>query len=176
MRTSCVNTYTSFHSPAVSLCLILKLSWCSKQCSALLLSTAHAHHPRHGANLHFAVGEEITSDRKASKDFHNMFISQLYSRTYLLTISSCSDCSCAMTDANQFAHFLSPLRVGDLLIKNRIVMASLTRNRDSIPRENLHVPYYAERADTGLIASYMSDERSWRLTNIFLKISLLKLR
>lgn len=51
----------------------------------------------------------------------------------------------------QFQHLLSPLQMGDLQLKNRVVMASLTRNRDSVPRENLHVPYYAERAGTGLI-------------------------
>jgi 2,4-dienoyl-CoA reductase-like NADH-dependent reductase (Old Yellow Enzyme family) len=43
--------------------------------------------------------------------------------------------------------------MGDLQLKNRVVMASLTRNRDNVPRENLHVPYYAERAGTGLIVS-----------------------
>lgn len=48
---------------------------------------------------------------------------------------------------------LQPLQMGDLLLKNRIVMASLTQNRDNIPRENLHVPYYAERAGTELIVS-----------------------
>lgn len=41
--------------------------------------------------------------------------------------------------------------MGDLKLKNRVVMASLTRNRDNVPRENLHAPYYAERAGTGLI-------------------------
>lgn len=53
----------------------------------------------------------------------------------------------------EFEHLLSPLNVGNLLLKNRVVMASLTRNRDNVPRENLHVPYYSERAGTGLIVS-----------------------
>lgn len=53
----------------------------------------------------------------------------------------------------EFGHLLSPLNIGDLPLKNRVVMASLTRNRDAVPRENLHVPYYAERAGTGLIVS-----------------------
>jgi len=52
-----------------------------------------------------------------------------------------------------FEHLLSPLNMSDIQLKNRVVMASLTRNRDSVPRENLHVPYYAERASTGLIVS-----------------------
>lgn len=48
---------------------------------------------------------------------------------------------------------MSPLQMGDLKLKNRVVMASLTRNRDNVPRKNLHAPYYAERAGTGLILS-----------------------
>lgn len=43
--------------------------------------------------------------------------------------------------------------MGDNLLKNRVIMASLTRNRDNVPRESLHVPYYSERAGTGLIVS-----------------------
>ncbi|KAH7118337.1 hypothetical protein EDB81DRAFT_667847 [Dactylonectria macrodidyma] len=52
-----------------------------------------------------------------------------------------------------FENLLKPLAMGDVQLKNRVVMASLTRNRDSVPRENLHVPYYAERSGTGLIIS-----------------------
>ncbi|KAM0323525.1 hypothetical protein ACHAQA_008806 [Verticillium albo-atrum] len=43
--------------------------------------------------------------------------------------------------------------MGPLELKNRVVMASLTRNRDNVPRDNLHRPYYAERAEVGLIIS-----------------------
>jgi 2,4-dienoyl-CoA reductase-like NADH-dependent reductase (Old Yellow Enzyme family) len=57
---------------------------------------------------------------------------------------------------SEFKHLLSPLQMGDLQLKNRVVMASLTRNRDNVPRENLHVPYYAERAGTGLIVRITS--------------------
>lgn len=53
--------------------------------------------------------------------------------------------------APRFSNLLKPLRMGDLELTNRVVMASLTRNRDNVPRENLHLPYYAERAGTGLI-------------------------
>lgn len=55
--------------------------------------------------------------------------------------------------SNGFSSLLAPLTMGDLHLKNRVIMASLTRNRDNVPRENLHVPYYAERAGTGLIVS-----------------------
>lgn len=48
-------------------------------------------------------------------------------------------------------HLFEPLEIGGLRLKNRIIMAPLTRSRDIIPRENLHVPYYAERAGVGLI-------------------------
>lgn len=55
------------------------------------------------------------------------------------------------SDTGKFEHLLKPLKLGDILMKKRVVMASLTRNRDNVPRENLHVPYYRERAGTGLI-------------------------
>lgn len=55
------------------------------------------------------------------------------------------------SDTGKFEHLLKPLDLGGLRMKNRVVMASLTRNRDNVPRENLHVPYYRERAGTGLI-------------------------
>lgn len=59
----------------------------------------------------------------------------------------------SFTPAGDVERLLQPLKMGDLVLKNRIVMASLTRNRDNVPRENLHVPYYSERAGTGLIVS-----------------------
>lgn len=57
------------------------------------------------------------------------------------------------SNSESFQHLLEPLQMGDLLLKNRVVMASLTRNRDNVPRDNLHVLYYGERASTGLIVS-----------------------
>ncbi|KAJ5208586.1 hypothetical protein N7449_002965 [Penicillium cf. viridicatum] len=57
------------------------------------------------------------------------------------------------SQCGEFEHLLSPLKMPELSLKNRVVMASLTRNRDNVPRENLHVPYYKERAGTGLIIS-----------------------
>ncbi|KAF9698156.1 hypothetical protein EKO04_003946 [Ascochyta lentis] len=54
---------------------------------------------------------------------------------------------------DDFTDLLKPLKMGDLTLSNRVVMASLTRNRDNIPRSNLHVPYYEERAGCGLILS-----------------------
>jgi N-ethylmaleimide reductase len=54
-----------------------------------------------------------------------------------------------MTDA-----LFTPLAVGDLVLKNRIVMAPLTRNRarhsDDAPY-GIHAEYYAQRAGAGLI-------------------------
>lgn len=50
----------------------------------------------------------------------------------------------------------TPLTLGDIAVKNRIVMAPLTRNRarpvDDAPH-NLHAEYYAQRAGAGLIIS-----------------------
>ncbi len=54
-----------------------------------------------------------------------------------------------MTDA-----LFTPLQVGDLTLKNRIVMAPLTRNRaraaDDAPYD-IHAEYYAQRAGAGLL-------------------------
>lgn len=48
----------------------------------------------------------------------------------------------------------SPLKIGDLTLSNRVVMASLTRNRTpgTIP-DDLNAEYYGARADCGLIIS-----------------------
>ncbi len=45
-----------------------------------------------------------------------------------------------------------PVQAGDLHLKNRIVMAPLTRNRspNAIPRD-ITATYYAQRADAGLL-------------------------
>jgi 2,4-dienoyl-CoA reductase-like NADH-dependent reductase (Old Yellow Enzyme family) len=48
------------------------------------------------------------------------------------------------------ASFETPLQLGPLLLKNRVIMASLTRNRSQIPGP-LHVEYYTQRAGAGLI-------------------------
>ena len=49
----------------------------------------------------------------------------------------------------------SPIRLGDLLLKNRIVMAPLTRSRAGVERvpNDLMALYYAQRATAGLIIS-----------------------
>lgn len=49
----------------------------------------------------------------------------------------------------------SPIRIGDLLLKNRIVMAPLTRSRAGFERipNDLMALYYAQRATAGLIIS-----------------------
>ena len=49
----------------------------------------------------------------------------------------------------------SPLKIGDLLLPNRIVMAPLTRSRAGAIRvpNVLMAEYYAQRASAGLIIS-----------------------
>ena len=58
---------------------------------------------------------------------------------------------------------LAPFRLGDLELKNRVVMAPLTRNRATpgldAPRE-LNARYYEQRASAGLIVSEGSQPRS----------------
>ncbi|MAM28884.1 MAG: alkene reductase [Flavobacteriaceae bacterium] len=50
---------------------------------------------------------------------------------------------------------LTPIKLGDLKLPNRVVMAPMTRsrakNKDSAPTKDLHVPYYTQRATAGLI-------------------------
>lgn len=50
---------------------------------------------------------------------------------------------------------LTPYIMGDLELPNRLVMAPLTRSRannnDNAPTEDLHVPYYTQRATAGLL-------------------------
>ncbi|KAJ3163702.1 hypothetical protein HDU86_000296 [Geranomyces michiganensis] len=52
------------------------------------------------------------------------------------------------------SHLASPLKLGPLELKNRIIMASLTRNRATLGAANKHMAeYYGQRASTGLILS-----------------------
>ncbi|TPX34321.1 hypothetical protein SmJEL517_g02981 [Synchytrium microbalum] len=53
--------------------------------------------------------------------------------------------------ADKVPSLSKPLQIGSLTLKNRVIMASLTRNRGMIPTEDLHVKYYAQRASAGLI-------------------------
>tara|TARA_R100000935_G_scaffold8302_7_gene17374 strand:- start:4561 stop:5685 length:1125 start_codon:yes stop_codon:yes gene_type:complete len=50
---------------------------------------------------------------------------------------------------------LTPIKIGTLELPNRVVMAPMTRsranNKDTAPTEDLHVPYYTQRATAGLI-------------------------
>jgi 2,4-dienoyl-CoA reductase-like NADH-dependent reductase (Old Yellow Enzyme family) len=48
--------------------------------------------------------------------------------------------------------FPTPLKLGPLHLKNRVIMASLTRNRSKVPGA-LHIEYYTQRAGAGLILS-----------------------
>jgi len=53
---------------------------------------------------------------------------------------------------NSYFQLLKPLKMGDMILKNRIIMAPLTRCRafDRIPNE-LMLEYYCQRASAGLI-------------------------
>ncbi|UII35031.1 alkene reductase [Fulvivirga ulvae] len=48
---------------------------------------------------------------------------------------------------------LSEIKIGDLTLKNRVIMAPLTRNRSTIDRvpSSLNIKYYTQRAEAGLI-------------------------
>ncbi|KAK9659734.1 hypothetical protein K7432_018597, partial [Basidiobolus ranarum] len=45
-----------------------------------------------------------------------------------------------------------PVQLGELQLKNRVIMASMTRNRNLYP-DDVNVDYYAQRAGAGLILS-----------------------
>jgi NADPH2 dehydrogenase/N-ethylmaleimide reductase len=54
-----------------------------------------------------------------------------------------------------FTHLFEPLVLGELHLRNRIVMAPMTRNRaqpDGVPTDAM-VAYYSQRADAGLIVA-----------------------
>lgn len=51
---------------------------------------------------------------------------------------------------------LKPIQIGDLTLKNRVIMAPMTRNRadnDDEAATDLHADYYSQRAGAGLIIS-----------------------
>lgn len=48
------------------------------------------------------------------------------------------------------ASYATPLKLGPLLMKNRVVMSSLTRDRNLVPGP-LQKEYYTQRASAGLI-------------------------
>ncbi|CAF4078817.1 unnamed protein product [Rotaria sp. Silwood2] len=48
--------------------------------------------------------------------------------------------------------YATPLKLGPLLLKNRVIMASITRDRSRIPGR-IQIDYYAQRAGAGLILS-----------------------
>ncbi len=48
------------------------------------------------------------------------------------------------------ATYSTPLKLGPLLLKNRVIMSSLTRDRNLVPGP-LQVEYYTQRAGAGLI-------------------------
>ncbi|KXN71047.1 FMN-linked oxidoreductase, partial [Conidiobolus coronatus NRRL 28638] len=57
-----------------------------------------------------------------------------------------------MTKTTQLLNLQEPFQLGSLKLKNRVIMASLTRNRGIVPTQ-AHVDYYSQRAGAGLILS-----------------------
>lgn len=59
-----------------------------------------------------------------------------------------------MDTVTQYPNLLSPLKLGDLELKNRVFMAPMTRARGPGGVANEHVAeYYGQRASAGLIIS-----------------------
>jgi 2,4-dienoyl-CoA reductase-like NADH-dependent reductase (Old Yellow Enzyme family) len=55
-----------------------------------------------------------------------------------------------MAKETPFKHLLSPLKMGDLTLRNRVILASMTRNRNLVPQQ-VNVDYYTQRANAGLV-------------------------
>lgn len=55
-------------------------------------------------------------------------------------------------DNQSMPSYSTPLKLGPLLLKNRVLMASLTRDRNIVPGP-LQVEYYTQRVGAGLIFS-----------------------
>src|SRR2546423_2103034 len=55
-----------------------------------------------------------------------------------------------MAAQSKFKHLLSPIKLGDLELKNRVILASMTRNRNLVPQQ-VNVEYYTQRANAGLV-------------------------
>jgi 2,4-dienoyl-CoA reductase-like NADH-dependent reductase (Old Yellow Enzyme family) len=53
---------------------------------------------------------------------------------------------------SHYSNLQKPFYLGSLKLKNRVVMASLTRNRGTVPTQ-AHVDYYSQRSEAGLIMS-----------------------
>lgn len=59
-----------------------------------------------------------------------------------------------MTVSKQLEPLFSPLKIGDITIKNRITMAALTRNRaENTYPTDLMKEHFVQRADAGLIVT-----------------------
>lgn len=55
-----------------------------------------------------------------------------------------------MAKETTYEHLLSPLKLGDLTLRNRVILASMTRNRNLVPQQ-VNVDYYTQRANAGLV-------------------------
>ncbi|KAJ9077116.1 hypothetical protein DSO57_1019707 [Entomophthora muscae] len=55
-----------------------------------------------------------------------------------------------MTEVPYCKNLAQEWKLGDLVIKNRVAMASMTRNRDIVPSQAT-VDYYTQRASAGII-------------------------
>ena len=65
--------------------------------------------------------------------------------------------------ASKYPTLLSAFKLGDLTLKNRVVLAPMTRARSGAERvaNNLNVEYYTQRANAGLIlteGSHVSEQ------------------
>lgn len=74
-------------------------------------------------------------------------------------MGSCKSTSNVSKNIPQNATYFDKYTLGDLKLKNRVVMASMTRNRcdpkDGVPNDLL-VKYYSQRANAGLILTECS--------------------
>jgi N-ethylmaleimide reductase len=82
----------------------------------------------------------------------NLYPVAFVARTIIFIIFNFGDCQ-RMTAQTISSALLSPVKLGDLTLKNRVVMAPLTRSRAGIERipNALMSEYYSQRTSAGLI-------------------------
>jgi hypothetical protein len=102
---------------------------------AQILSTNRVHYWQRIMTMHKMYRKE----KKKVK--HACFCYILYKRVVIIVL---------LLQKYKMTSFETPLQLGPLRLKNRVIMASLTRDRNLIPGP-LQVEYYIQRAGAGLI-------------------------
>jgi hypothetical protein len=86
---------------------------------------------------------------KPSDSYHRTRKKRKRGLNLLVIITKYKNASSSYITKHKMSSFATPLKLGPLLLKNRVIMASLTRDRNLVPGP-LQVEYYTQRAGAGL--------------------------